>query len=186
MVWVAFSFSTASSQPRSRTGISCNSCLHRWILLPLSHMRRGSFESHKWLYGKMKVRTSIYLAPFLYYKFPSRNLSNSNQAVYNCHGLKINIHLAFFKVAINIGHFLLCLHDMQIYAAMSVDMNLKTLQETGEDRKGRCAAIHGVPNSRTRLNNCITTTVLISAKISFIYSLTIVLHSTAKHRKALT
>ena len=26
-------------------------------------------------------------------------LSISNQAVYNCHGLKINIHLAFFKVA---------------------------------------------------------------------------------------
>lgn len=77
----------------------------------------------------------IYLpAPSLYYKFPSRKLSISNQAVYNCHGLKINIHLVFFKVAINIGNFLLCLHDMQIYVAMSVNMNLKKLQETGEDR----------------------------------------------------
>ena len=41
--------------------VSCNSCLHSWILLPLSHMRRGPFESHKWLYVKMKVMTSIYL-----------------------------------------------------------------------------------------------------------------------------
>ena len=75
---------------------------------------------------------------------------------------------------------------MKIYVAMSVDMNLKKLQETGEDREGWRAAIHGVPKSRTRLNNCITTTVRISAKISFIYSLTVVWYSTAKGQKTFT
>ena len=72
---------------------------------------------------------------------------------------------------------------MKIYVAMSVDMNLKKLQETGEDREGWRAAIHGVPKSWTQFNNCITTTVRTSAKISFIYSLTIVWYSTAKGHK---
>ena len=36
--WVAISFSRGSSEPRDRTGVSCNSCLGRRILLPLSHV----------------------------------------------------------------------------------------------------------------------------------------------------
>ena len=36
--WVAISFSRGSSVTRDWTGISCNFCLHRLILLPLSHV----------------------------------------------------------------------------------------------------------------------------------------------------
>ena len=38
--WVAIPFSRRSSQFRDRTHISCVSCICRWILYPLSHLRK--------------------------------------------------------------------------------------------------------------------------------------------------
>ena len=35
----------------------------------------------------------------------------------------------------------------------SMDMNLSKLQETVEDRKAWCAAVHGVSKNRTRLSD---------------------------------
>lgn len=86
----------------------------------------------------MKVSISICPAPFLYYKFLGRRVGIRDQVVYNCGGLKINIHLLFLKVAMPSCHANLC---------------------------------------------CL---VLICAKISTIYSLTILLHSTAEGLKTFT
>ena len=40
----------------------------------------------------------------------------------------------------------------------SVDMNLKKLLETVKDREALCAAVHGVTESQTGLNNWTITT----------------------------
>ena len=72
------------------------------------------------------------------------------------------------------------------YANLCCHVSEHEFEKTPGDRRGQeCwrVTIHGVPKSRTQLNNCITTIVLISARISFIYSLTVVLYSTAKDHK---
>ena len=44
--WAAISFSRVSSWPRDRTHISCVSCICRWILYPLSHLRKPFLDDN--------------------------------------------------------------------------------------------------------------------------------------------